>query len=75
MKILKKGLFAWFSTIFGLVLVACLSDSDTAEEETESEQQLKITGTPETTTNEVKEVTIGYSGPLSGPAAFTGTIH
>ena len=72
MKILKKGLFICFLVIFGLVLVACSSDSDTTEEETEGETT-EETGTTETTTKEAKELIIGYTGPLSGPAALYGT--
>ena len=72
MKILKKGLFICFLVIFGLVLVACSSDSDTTEEETEGETT-EETGTIETTTKEAKELIIGYTGPLSGPAALYGT--
>ena len=73
MKILKKGLFTCFLVIFGLVLVACSSDSDTAEEETEGETTTEETGTTETTTKEAKELIIGFTGPLSGPAALYGT--
>ncbi len=52
-----KGLLLGFLLILSFMLAAC-SDDEKAE--------------GNSGTDGVKEVTIGYSGPLSGPAAFYG---
>lgn len=52
-----KGLLLGFLLILSFMLAAC-SDDESAS--------------GESGTDEIKEVTIGYSGPLSGPAAFYG---
>ncbi|WP_431027122.1 ABC transporter substrate-binding protein [Lysinibacillus sp. LZ02] len=73
MKVLKRGLFICLLVILGVVLVACSSDSNTAEENTESDTATE-TGTMENaSTKEAQELVIGFTGPLSGPAALYGT--
>lgn len=59
----------WFSIsgllLFIFILVACSEDGGSSES-TQANDDVK-------TSDGVKELTIGYSGPLSGPAAFYGT--
>src|SRR5690625_4811966 len=65
-----------------IVLAACNSDEDASTEETpstdeedvveESPENEETTNDGEEATGATETVTIGYSGPLSGPAAFYG---
>jgi branched-chain amino acid transport system substrate-binding protein len=64
----KMKMLLMFSVIFVLIfsLAACNSSSSTTKEEDDNKGE----DTPKT--EEVGTVNIGYTGPLSGPAAFYG---
>ncbi|WP_019415595.1 ABC transporter substrate-binding protein [Paenisporosarcina sp. TG20] len=69
MRSFKKGLFTGFLFLLILVLVAC------GNEEATPETTVDVDADPVKETEEVveaKELTIGFSGPLSGPAATYG---
>jgi branched-chain amino acid transport system substrate-binding protein len=78
---LKKGLFMGLVLLFILALAAC---GGTSSEEASNPEPASSESSPETEENseesnegseekvEVKTMSIGYSGPLSGPAAFYG---
>ncbi len=65
MMAVKKGFFICCLFLFVFVLVAC-SENGSASEGAKANDDVN-------TSTGVKELTIGYSGPLSGPAAFYGT--
>lgn len=60
----------YFVLFFVLILAACNNDSDTESEDDSTEAN--ASGEAEELSGEIEVVTIGYSGPLSGPAAFYG---
>ncbi|MFB4164335.1 ABC transporter substrate-binding protein [Alteribacillus sp. JSM 102045] len=80
MKNLRGSALIYFVLLFLLVfLTACaegtVSDSESAESEEGTQEEGANAGEEEdvdVTTGEGTPVTIGYSGPLSGPAAYYG---
>ena len=65
MNTFKRGLFLSLLFILAIVLVACSEDG----EETKNDEEKAPVSTEG---SKVEELTIGYTGPLSGPAAFYG---
>ncbi|MFE8699437.1 ABC transporter substrate-binding protein [Cytobacillus sp. FJAT-54145] len=70
MSQLKKGLFFMFLS-FVLLLAACNSSTPSSQPE-EDDKGNDNDATTEEPAKETKTVNIGYSGPLSGPAAYYG---
>lgn len=65
MNTFKRGLFLSLLFILAIVLVACSEDG----KETKNDEEKAPVSTEG---SKVEELTIGYTGPLSGPAAFYG---
>lgn len=65
MNIFKRGLLLGLLIILAGILIACSED----EKETKKDDGKVPTNAEE---SKVEEVTIGFTGPLSGPAAFYG---
>lgn len=65
MQTMKKWSFLCFLFLLTFVVVACTNDKSVSTD-VKDQEDTKVSG-------EVKELTIGFSGPLSGPAAFYGT--
>lgn len=65
MNTFKRGLFLSLLFILAIVLVAC---SENGKETKNDEEKAPVS----TEGSKVEELTIGYTGPLSGPAAFYG---
>ncbi len=59
---MKKGLFLAFVTLIILALAACNQDDEKASTDTGDDKSIE----------DAVEVPIGYSGPISGPAAYYG---
>ena len=72
MKSMKRWLFISCLVLLTFALAAC-NDEDSPEEKNEGSTEGTTTeGTTEEAEKPPKELIIGYSGPLSGPAAFYG---
>ncbi len=71
MSQLKKGLF-YLVLLFALILSACSSSTSTGDSNSNDAGNTDSNNENEETSAEVGTVNIGYSGPLSGPAAYYG---